>query len=67
MYFDREVAKNTLNAFKERLHFLLSKISRDGDKVRFYNEVEEDPKLSRIENDLLKLRLNQAKNLKKQH
>ena len=54
-----------LNAFKREVPHLLPKLSRDGGKIGVPEEVDEELKLPRLENDMLKLKVHQAKETKK--
>ena len=53
-----------LNVFKQEVSHLLPKLSRDGGKIGIPKEVDEELKRSRLENDILKLKVHQAEKTK---
>ena len=55
---------SVLNTFKKRGSHLLPTSSTDGVKMVVLDEIDVELKLSRIENDMLKLKLQQAEEVK---
>ena len=53
-----------LNAFKRETPHWLPKLLRDGGKISIPEEVDEELKLSRLENDMLKLKVQQVEEIK---
>ena len=55
---------NVVNALKQEASHLLPKLSRDGGKIGIPEEVDEELKLSRLKNGILKLKVHQAEKTK---
>ena len=55
---------SVLNTFKKEVPHLLPTSSTDGAKMVVFDEIDVELKLSRIENDMLKLKLQQAEEVK---
>ena len=54
-----------LNAFKREVPHFLSKLLRDGGKIGILKKVNDELKLSRLENKMLKLKVHQAEEIKR--